>query len=282
MCSSTWRRDVVSRVDRRTGRLLQRAIALGYLGALVIVPLVVVTWRTFDDGWSAFWSAISSQQALTAFRLTGEIAVAAVTLNAIFGVGFALLLTRYRFFGRRILSALADIPISVSPIVVGLALVLVYGPVNGLFGRGLHDAGFDVVFALPGMILATAFVSLPLILREIVPVLTEEGVDQEQAARVLGATAWQRFRRITLPIIRPALLYGVVLSLARSFGEFGAVRVVSGNVSGVGQTQTVPLLVAERVEQLEPGAYQLAFVLIIITVSTIVLVFLKRPAGEST
>ena len=152
---------------------------------------------------------------------------------------------------------------SVSPIVVGLALILVYGPHNGWFGKGLHNAGIQIIFAMPGMILATAFVSLPLVLRELVPVLEEEGIDQEQAARVLGANALQRFRRITLPTIRWALAYGVVLSLARSIGEFGAVKVVSGNVSGSARPRPSPLLVDERAEQFEPGAYQLAFVLIV-------------------
>jgi sulfate transport system permease protein len=260
---------------------VQRAVALLYVGVLVLVPLVVVTWKAWSPGVSAFWSAISSPEALTAFRLTAEVALAAVALNAVFGVGVALLLTRHRFPGRRLLSALADLPLSVSPIVVGLALVLVYGPVDGWFGHGLHDAGFDIIFALPGMILATTFVSLPLILREVVPVLAEEGTEQEQAARVLGANAWQRFVRITLPTIRPALLYGLVLSLARSIGEYGAVLVVSGNVSGAGQTQTVPLLVSERVQQLEPGAYQLAFLLILVTVLAIVLVFLRRSRDEA-
>jgi sulfate transport system permease protein len=155
-------------------------------------------------------------------------------------------------------------------------LVLVYGPTSRWFGEDLHHIGIDVIFATPGMVMATAFVSLPLILREVAPVLAEAGVDQEQAARVLGASAWQQFRRITVPTIRPALLYGVVLSLARSIGEFGAVLVVSGNVSGAGQTQTIPLVVAERVQQLEPGSYQLAFMLIVAAVSAIVLTFLKR------
>jgi sulfate transport system permease protein len=263
-------------VGERRGRLLQRSIALGYVGVLVIVPLFVITWRALADGWSGFVSALSSEQAVTAFRLTAEVAVAAVAINTVFGVGVALLITRYRFRGRRFLGSLADLPISVSPIVVGFALVLVYGPTNGWFGKSLAHANIQVIFALPGMILATAFVTMPLVLREVVPVLEEEGLDQEQAARVLGANAVQRFRRITLPVIRPALTYGIVLSLARAIGEFGAVKVVSGNVSGVGQTQTVPLLIEERVEQIEPGSYQLAFVLILVTVLAIVLVSLKR------
>ena len=276
-CSGGWRVVASSR-----GIIAQRTIALGYVGVLVLVPLAVITWKTFADGWGKFWSAISTDQAVSAFRLTAEISVAAVVINTVFGVGLALLLTRYRFRGQRLLGALADLPISVSPIVVGLALVLVYGPYNGWFGKGLYHAGFQIIFATPGMILATAFVSMPLILREVVPVLEEEGTEQEQAARVLGANGWQRFRRITLPIIRPALAYGVVLGLARSIGEFGAVRVVSGNVSGVGQTQTAPLVIAERFEQGEQGYYQLAFVLIVVTVLAIVVVSLKRKKETVT
>jgi sulfate/thiosulfate transport system permease protein len=157
-----------------------------------------------------------------------------------------------------------------------VALVLVYGPSSGWFGGTLAAHGIKIIFAVPGMVLATTFVSMPLILREVVPVLQEEGIEQEQAARVLGANAWQRFRRITLPTIRPALAYGIVLGLARSIGEVGAVAVVSGNVSGAGQTQTVPLVISERVQQFEPGSYQLAFVLILVTVAAIVIVSLRR------
>lgn len=268
--------DVVA--GSRRARLTLRTIAVGYVGVLVLVPLVVITWKTFSDGLSAFVSAITDQQAVTALRLTLEISIMAVVLNTLFGVGVALLLTRYRFPGRRALGALADLPISVSPIVVGLALVLVYGPYNGWFGKSLYGAGIQLIFSLPGMVLATAFVSMPLILREIVPVLQEEGTEQEQAAKVLGAGAWARFRRITLPTIRPALAYGIVLGLARSIGEFGAVRVVSGNVSGTGQTQTAPLAIAERFEQHEHGYYQLAFVLIVITVAAIVIASLRRKS----
>ncbi|WP_045876084.1 sulfate ABC transporter permease subunit [Pseudofrankia sp. DC12] len=266
--------------SRGPGRLVGRFIALAYVAILVLVPLVVVFWNTVSAGPSEFWSAISSHQALTAFRLTAEISVAAVALNTVFGVGLALLIARHRFPGRRLLGALADLPISVSPIVVGLALVLVYGPVDGWFGKGLHSAGIEIIFAVPGMILATTFVSMPLILRELVPVLEEAGTEQEQAAQVLGANAWQRFVRITIPIIRPALLYGIVLSLARSIGEYGAVLVVSGNVSGANQTQTVPLLVSERIQQLEPGAYQLACLLIVVTVLAIIVVNLRRTRDE--
>ena len=237
-------------VSTRGDAALQRAASsCVYVGVLVLVPLFVVTYRTVSDGWSAFWNAISSDDAVTAFRLTVEIAIAAVVDQH--------RLRRRRRAAAHPLPVLRAPParpahrpaVSVSPIVVGLALVLVYGPLNGWFGKGLANAGFQIIYALPGMIMATAFVSMPLVLREIMPVLEEEGIDQEQAARVLGASALQRFLRITLPTIRPALAYGIVLSLARCIGEFGAVKVVSGNVSGVGQTQTVTLLIDQRSEQ---------------------------------
>lgn len=261
----------------RGSRYALRGVALVYIGVLVVVPLVVVGSRTVHQGWAEFWSAISSDQAVEAFRLTAIVAGAAVVLNVIFGVGAALLITRYTFPGRRLFSRMIDLPMSVSPIVVGLALVLVYGPYSGWLGKPLHNAGINIIFALPGMVLATAFVSLPMVVREIVPVLEEEGIEQEQAARVLGASALQRFVRITLPTIKWALAYGIVLSLARSIGEFGAVKVVSGNISGSGQTQTATLLVDEKVEQLEPGAYQISLVLIAVAVLAIVIVSLLRP-----
>jgi sulfate transport system permease protein len=263
-------------VGSTRGRLTLRAIVVFYVALLVLVPLVVVTWKTFEDGWTAFWNALTSEQALVAMKLTAEVAISAVALNTVFGVGMAILLTRYRFPGRRLLGALADLPISVSPIVVGLALLLVYGPTSHWFGMTLANAGFSLMFNVKAMILATAFVSLPLVLREIVPVLEEEGIDQEQAARVLGANAWQRFRRIVIPTIRPALAYGIVLGLARCIGEFGAVAVVSGNLSGAQQTQTMPLVIAERFGQGVGGYYPLAFVLIVVTILAIVLTSVRR------
>lgn len=252
-----------------------------YVGLIVVLPLGAIFARVVNQGWSVFWSAISSAQATDAFKLTAIIAGTAVVINTVFGVGVAVLLARYRFPGKRLLSALIDLSMSVSPIVVGLALVLVYGPTDGWFGKGLHNAGFDIIYHTWGMVLATAFVALPLVLREVVPVLVDEGIDQEQAAQMLGANAWQRFWRITLPTIKWALAYGVVLSIARSIGEFGAVRVVSGNVSGAGQTQTATLVVDEKVEQLEPGAYQVSLVLIAIAVLAIVIVSLIRPKEHS-
>ena len=261
--------------QRGGSRVGLRTIVLLYVGILVAVPLAMVFVRTFEQGWTVFWDAISAPDAVHAFRLTGEIALMAVAINTVFGIGVALLLARYRFPGRRLFNVLLDIPVSVSPIVVGLALVLVYGPTQGWFGPRLSDAGLQIIFATPGMVLATCFVSLPLVVRELVPVLQEEGLDQEIAARSLGANAWQRFVRITLPTVRWALAYGVVLSLARAIGEYGAVRVVSGDV--IGQTQTGTLRVGDLAEQGEPGAYQVALVLVLFAVVCIVGISLLRP-----
>ena len=256
---------------RRTGTYVLRGIAVGYVAVLVLVPLGVVLWRTIQQGLGTFWDTITDPATVHAIALTGIVAGIAVLLNVVFGIGMALLLARYRFPGRRLLNVLIDLPLAVSPIVVGLALILVYGQDGGWLG-GL---GLRIIYSIPGMVLATIFVSLPLVVRELVPVLEEEGLDQELAARSLGANPRQCFRRITLPTIKWALAYGVVLSLARAIGEFGAVKVVSGNV--IGQTQTVTLLVDERAEQFEPGAYQASVLLIAVTVICIVGVSLIHP-----
>ena len=256
---------------RRTSTYVLRGIAVGYVGVLVLVPLGVVLWRTIQQGLGTFWDTIVDPTTVHAIVLTGLVAGIAVVLNVVFGIGMALLLARRRFPGRRLLNILIDLPLAVSPIVVGLALILVYGQEGGWLG-GL---GVQIIYSIPGMVLATVFVSLPLVIRELVPVLEEEGLDQELAARSLGANAAQCFRRITLPTIKWALAYGVVLSLARAIGEFGAVKVVSGNV--IGQTQTVTLLVDERAEQFEPGAYQASILLIAVTVICIVGVSLIHP-----
>ena len=257
----------------RAGTYLLRAIAVGYVGVLVLVPLGVIVWRTLQQGLDTFWQTITDPAVVHAIELTAVIAGIAVSINVVFGVGMALLLARYRFPGRGLLNILIDLPLAVSPIVVGLALILVYGQEGGWLG----NLGVQIIYSIPGMVLATVFVSLPLVVRELVPVLEEEGLDQELAARSLGANAMQRFRRITLPTVKWALAYGVVLSLARAIGEFGAVKVVSGNV--IGQTQTVTLLVDERAEQFEPGAYQASILLIAVTVICIVGISLIQPQG---
>jgi sulfate transport system permease protein len=263
-------------------RWLLRVVVVAYLFLLVIWPVALVARATFADGLRPVLNALSQPDVVFSFQLTLVAAFWAVVLNTVFGVGISLLLVRYSFPGRRALSALVDLPLSVSPIVVGLSLLLVYSGRTGWIGRALESAGLQVIYAPPGIILATAFVSLPLVVRELVPVLTEIGTDQEQAARSLGASPWQAFWRITLPAVKWALLYGVVLSLARSLGEFGAVKVVSGGVAF--RTQTATLLVEERYQQFGAEnttvAYTAAFVLALIAVIALVVVTSLRPKEE--
>lgn len=255
---------------------LFRAVVIAYLVLLVAWPVSLVAKETFADGFESLRTALSDPSVTYALQLTAIVAVQAVIINTVFGVGVSLLLVRYQFPGRRVLSALIDLPLSVSPVVVGLALVLVYGGRGGWFGPSLQDAGFQVIFATPGMVLATAFVSLPLVIREVVPVLEEVGTEQEQAARSLGANAVQTFRRITLPAIKWAVVYGVVLSLARSLGEFGAVKIVSGNFEG--QTQTATLSVEQKYQDFQQAtAYATSFLLAAVSVACIVVVSVIRP-----
>ena len=268
--------DATRRRQRGPTTYLFRAIVAVYLFFLVAWPVSLVAKNTFTDGFSDLRSILEDPDVVHALRLTVGVAITAVVINTIFGVGISLLLVRYEFPGKRLLSALIDVPLSVSPIVVGLALVLVYGGRNGWIGPQLEDAGFQVIFATPGIVLATVFVALPLVIREVVPVLEEVGVEQEQAAHSLGASAVQTFRRITLPSIRWAVVYGVVLSLARSLGEFGAVKVVSGNI--LGQTRTATLVVEEKYLNFDKGgAYATAFLLASVSVACIVIVTIVRP-----
>jgi sulfate/thiosulfate transport system permease protein len=256
-------------------KYLLRFTALFYLALLLVVPVGVVFWRTFENGFSAFWDAVTTPEALHAFKITLIVAVSAVILNTVFGVVVSLLLVRREFPGKRVLNLLIDLPLAISPVVVGLALILVYGrltPVGEWFG----DHGVDIVYALPAMVMATAFVSLPLVVREVVPVLEEIGTEQEQAASTLGASAFQTFKRITLPSIRWALMYGIVLTLARSLGEFGAVAVVSGRIRN--ETQTLTLLVQERYGNFDQeGAYAIAFALALIAIVTMIVLTAIRP-----
>lgn len=253
-----------------------RLIVTAYLVVLVAWPLGLVAQKSFEDGTSAFAGLFDDADVVHAIRLTATIAVISVVINTVFGVGMSLLLVRYRFPGKRLLSALVDLPLSVSPVVVGLALILVYNGRTGWFGPTLESWGFRVIFSTPGMIMATVFVALPLVVREVVPVLEEIGTEQEQAAQSLGANSWQTFRRITLPSIRWAVVYGVVLSLARSLGEFGAVKVVSGNI--LGRTRTATLVVEEKYLNFDKGgAYATAFLLTLVAVACIVIVSLIRP-----
>ena len=216
---------------------------------------------------------------LHGFRVTAIVAFWAVLFNTIFGVGIAILLVRHRFPGRRLLSVLIDLPIAVSPVVVGLALILAYGRFSPI-GGWLDDHGIQVIFAYPGMVLATIFVSLPLVVREVAPVLEEIGIEQEQAAWTLGANRRQTFRRVTLPSIRWALAYGIVLTLARCLGEYGAVAIVSGRL--IGKTQTATLIVEERFQNFDQTtAYAVSMTLAIVAILILVLINLLRPSEHT-
>src|SRR3954454_16756587 len=224
-------------------RITLRVLALGYLFVLVALPIGVILWRALEPGLATFIASISTPAAISALHLSLLIIAIVVPLNVVFGVFTALALVRGgRFRGRGVLQAVVDLPFAVSPIVVGVALIMLWG-VNGWFGA-LDHAGVQVIFGLPGMVLATIFVTLPFVVREVEPVLLEIGIEQEQAASTLGADAWQTFWRITLPAIRWGLTYGVVLTVARALGEFGAVIMVSSGFPGVSQTLT--LLVHSR------------------------------------
>lgn len=248
-------------------RLGLRTVALGYLALLLAVPVGLVLYRTFEHGIAPAWNSVTAPDAAHAFWLTLEIVAIAVPLNTIFGVATALLLARRRFPGRTLLDGLVDLPFAVSPVVVGLALILVYGR-TGWFGGWLADHGLRVIFATPGMVLATIFVSLPFVVRETVPVLRELGTDQEEAAATLGASGWQTFWRVTLPAIRWAVGYGVVLTTARALGEFGAVSVVSGRLAG--QTETLTLRVQDEFERFDlTGAYAASALLALMAVSVL-------------
>ncbi|NYE36958.1 sulfate transport system permease protein [Nocardioides cavernae] len=268
------------RVRKTPTTYVLRLVAAAYLFFLVAWPVSLVVTNTFDDGFSSIQALFEDPDMVVALQLSAYVAVWSVVINTLFGVGISLLLVRKEFPGKRVLNALLDIPLSVSPIVVGLALVLVYGGRNGWFGPFLLDLGFQVIFSTPGIIMATTFVALPLMIREIVPVLEEIGIEQEQAAESLGANGLQRFWRITLPSIKWGIVYGVVLTLARSLGEFGAVKVVSGNV--LGQTRTATLAVEEKYLNFDQqGAYATAFLLAMVSVACIVVVAIIRPKNHA-
>jgi sulfate/thiosulfate transport system permease protein len=256
-----------------TGRYALRFVSLGYLAVLLVAPVGYVFFKTFEHGFGPFWDAISSPNAVHALKVTLILTAIAVPANTIFGVLCALAIVRYRFPGAGIVNAVVDLPLALSPVVVGLALLLLYGREGWLGGHG-------VVFALPGMVLATLFVSLPFVVREVVPVLREIGTEQEQAAATLGANALQTFRRVTWPAIRWAVAYGVVLTTARALGEFGAVSVVSGRLAG--ETESLTLHVQERYQAFDQvGAYAAAVMLALIAVATLVLMTRLKPKEET-
>lgn len=257
-----------------------RTLALGYLVVLLAVPVALILWRTFGPGVGAFWASVRTPAAISAFNLSLLIVAIVVPLNVVFGVGAALALVRGRFRGRGLLQVVVDLPFAVSPIVVGVSLILLWGT-SGWFG-GIEHFGVTVIFGLPGMVIATLFVTLPFVVREVEPVLHEIGTEQELAAATLGANGWQTFWRITLPAIRWGLTYGVVLTIARALGEFGAVIMVSSGFPGVSQTLT--LLVHSRYidDHNTYGAYAAATLLMGLAVLTLLLMTLLDRKRSTT
>jgi sulfate transport system permease protein len=256
-----------------------RFTALGYLTMLLLVPVAMIAWKAFENGWAPFWASVTDPDFLTALKLTLEIALIAVPLNTVFGIIIAIMLVRHNVPGKSLINAVLALPFALSPVVVGLCLILAYGQ-SGWFGADLANAGIDVIFSMPGMVLATMFVSLPFVAREVMPVLREIGTEQEQAAATLGAGQWTTFRRVTLPAIRWGVIYGVILTTARCIGEYGAVAVVSGNV--IGQTETMPLLVKRLYEGFDKqGAYAASVVLALIALSTVLLMTMFKPRQEA-
>jgi sulfate transport system permease protein len=250
-----------------------RFTSLGYLTVLLAAPVGLVFYRAFEHGFAAFWDSIRSPDAVHALKLTLVIVAIAVPANTVFGVVCAIAIVRHRFRGAGLVNAVVDLPLALSPVVVGLSLLILYG-------RGGWLGGHNVLFATPGMVLATIFVSLPFVVREVVPVLREIGTEQEQAASTLGASALQIFRRVTWPAIRWAVAYGVVLTTARALGEFGAVSVVSGRL--VGKTETMTLLVQDRYQDFDAaGAYAASVVLALIAIATLLAMNRLRPKEET-
>ena len=259
-------------------RLTLRTLALGYLALLLAFPVALIFVRTFGEGIMPVLEAVTRPAAMHALWLTLMVAVIAVVANTIFGVLCAIVLFRHDFRGKALLNAFLDLPLAISPVVIGLALFVVYAR-TALVGGWLAELGIRVVFSTPGIILATIFVSLPFVVREVVPVLREIGIEQEQAASTLGASAFQTFRLVTLPAIRSGIAYGVVLTMARAIGEFGAVSIISGKLAG--RTETLTIFVENRFQSFDlVGAYAASVVLAIIAIATLLLTNLSKPRED--
>ena len=252
----------------RLARYGLRSFALGYLALLLLIPVLLIFFKAFEDGFVHAWESVTTPEAQHAFYLTIVMVVVSIPITTVFGIACALVIVRQRFRGKGLLNAAIDMPFAISPVVIGLALVLVYGSRDGWFGQDLAAAGIEVIFTPVGMALATMFVALPFVVREVIPVLQEIGDDQEQAASTLGAGPWQTFWRITLPSIRWGVTYGVILATARALGEFGAVAVVSGRISG--STETMPLYVRKLFDTFNvSGAYAAAVVLALLALAVL-------------
>ncbi|HTM81995.1 sulfate ABC transporter permease subunit CysW [Asticcacaulis sp.] len=269
-----------ARAPKTTGAVLLLLFSLLWLGFIVLLPLVNVLVTAFSQGLPPYLAALHTEDAKAAILLTLLVAAIAVPLNAIFGICAAWCITRFEFKGKSLLLSILDLPFSISPVISGLVWILLFGA-QGWFGFLLRDHDIKIVFALPGLVLATVLVTLPFIARELIPLMEDQGTDEEVAARTLGARGWDIFFRVTLPNIKWALLYGVLLCTARAMGEFGAVSVVSGHIRGL--TDTLPLYIEITYNQYDTiGAFAAASILAGLAIVTLVLKTLLewRFAGE--
>lgn len=245
------------------------AIAILYLCLVLFIPAIAVFYEAFHKGLAPFLSAVQNRDFIEAVKLTIIIAAITIPLNTLFGLVISWFLARHQFRGRALLMSIIDLPFSISPVVAGLMIVLLYGR-NGWFGGWLEATGTKIIFALPGMVIATIFVTLPFVAREVLPVLEEIGTEQEEAARILGANDWQVFWRVVLPNVRWGLLYGVLLTNARAMGEFGAVSVVSGSI--LGRTATLPIFVEQAYKNYQTeAAFSAAVILALLAAVTLIL-----------
>ena len=259
----------VSTTEAPAIRWLLTALALGFMGLFLVLPLAAVFVEALKAGWTAYWAALKEPDALSAIRLTLLTAAIAVPLNLVFGVAAAWCIAKFEFKGKAFLTTLIDLPFSVSPVVAGLIYVLVFGA-QGWLGPWLAEHDIKIIFAVPGIVLATVFVTFPFIARELIPLMQAQGSDEEQAAQVLGATGWQTFWRVTLPNIKWGLIYGVILCNARAMGEFGAVSVVSGHIRG--QTNTMPLHVEILYNEYQgQAAFAVASLLALLAIVTLII-----------
>lgn len=254
--------------------------ALLFMALFLLVPLISIFVEAFRQGLQVYWAAITEPDALSAIKLTLLAAAIALPLNAIFGIAVAWAVTKFDFRGKSLLLTLIDLPFSVSPVIAGLALVLIYGA-NSLIGGWLEAHGLQVIFAVPGIVIATVFITFPFVARELIPLMQQQGSSEEEAARILGASGWQIFRRVTLPNIKWALLYGLILSNARAMGEFGAVSIVSGHIRG--ETNTMPLHIEVVYNEYQfSAAFAVASLLALLALVTLVLkYFVERHTASS-
>ena len=261
-------------------RITLIGIALLFMGLFLLVPLFSIFYEAFRQGMVVYWAAITEPDALSAIKLTLLAAAIALPLNAIFGIAAAWAITKFDFRSKSMLLTLIDLPFSVSPVIAGLALVLIYGA-NSLIGGWLEAHGLQVIFAVPGIVIATVFVTFPFVARELIPLMQQQGSSEEEAARILGASGWQIFRRVTLPNIKWALLYGLILSNARAMGEFGAVSIVSGHIRG--ETNTMPLHIEVVYNEYQfSAAFAVASLLALLALVTLVLkYFVERHTASS-